>query len=75
MVVPRSMWKSLRTINLIEHRNGEFKRRRKTQGFFSSEDSELLLRYGLLATGQNKMRKIDSWRQLPKLVTNFVKAG
>jgi len=56
---PQEMWKSLRTTNLIERVNGEFRRRVKTQGSFSTEASALVLLYGLIASGTIRMRKID----------------
>jgi transposase-like protein len=61
---PKSMWKCLRTTNPIERVNQEFRRRTKTQGSFTNEDSALVLLYGLFALGQINMRRIDGWRDL-----------
>lgn len=60
---PESQWKSLRTTNVIERLNGEFRRRVKTQGSFPTPESALLMLFGLVASGQIKMRKIDGWQE------------
>jgi transposase-like protein len=65
---PKAMWKSLRTTNPIENLNREFRRRTKTQGSFSTEDSALTLLWGLIAFGQIRMRKIDGFEQTPMLL-------
>jgi transposase-like protein len=65
---PRAMWKSLRTTNPIENLNREFRRRTKTQGSFSTEDSALTLLWGLIAFGQIRMRKIDGHEHVPMLL-------
>ena len=56
---PTEQWKCLRTTNAIERLNEEFRRRVKTQGSFPTEDAAMVLLYGLVATGQIKLRKID----------------
>ena len=56
---PAEQWKCLRTTNAIERLNEEFRRRVKTQGSFPNEDAAMVLLYGLVATGQIKLRKID----------------
>ena len=56
---PPEQWKCLRTTNAIERLNEEFRRRVKTQGSFPTEDAAMVLLYGLVATGQIKLRKID----------------
>ncbi len=61
---PKSMWKSLRTTNLLERINGEFRRRTKTQGSFRDETSALVLLYGLVAVGQIRLRRIDGWHEM-----------
>lgn len=68
---PKAMWKSLRTTNLIERVNEEFRRRVKTQGSFSTEASALVLLYGLIASGTIRMRKIDGYQHLAELATRF----
>jgi transposase-like protein len=64
---PKSQWKCLRTTNPIENVNGAFKRRTKTQGAFTNEDSALVLLYGLFATEQITLRKIDGWKDLNEI--------
>jgi putative transposase len=65
---PKAMWKSLRSTNLIENLNREFRRRTKTQGSFSTEDSALTLLWGLVAFGHIRMRKIDGHRHVSILL-------
>jgi transposase-like protein len=65
---PKAMWKSLRTTNPIENLNREFRRRTKTQGSFSTEDSALTLLWGLTAFGQIRMRKIDGYQHAAMLL-------
>ena len=57
---PAEQWKCLRTTNAIERLNEEFRRRVKTQGSFPAEDAAMVLLYGLVASGQIKLRKIDA---------------
>jgi putative transposase len=66
---PKSLWKSLRTTNALEQINEEFRRRTKMQASLPSEDSVLLLLFGLLRSGKIKMRKIDGWEEMPKRAT------
>jgi transposase-like protein len=61
---PKEQWKSLRTTNIVERLNGEFRRRTKTQGSFSTETSALALLWGLVASGTIEMRKIDGYYKL-----------
>jgi transposase-like protein len=49
---PASQWKALRTTNALERINEEFRRRTKTQASLPSQDSVLLLLFGLLRSGQ-----------------------
>lgn len=65
---PLEMWKSLRTTNMIERVNEEFRRRVKTQGSFPTEASALILLYGLIASGAIRLRKIDGYRRLADVV-------
>ena len=64
---PESQWKALRTTNAIERLNLEFRRRVKTQGSFPTPEAALLVLFGLVASGQVKMRKIDGWKELPEV--------
>ena len=61
---PKSQWKSLRTTNVIERLNGEFRRRVKTQGSLPDAKAAELLLFGLLISGQIHMRRIDGGRDL-----------
>jgi transposase-like protein len=70
---PKSMWKSLRTTNSLENLNREFRRRTKTQASFGTEEAALTLLYGLVAFGQIRLRKIDGYRDLGKLMLERAK--
>jgi len=61
---PASQHKSLRTTNAIERLQEEFRRRIKTQASLPSEKAALLLFFGLFASGQVKMRRIEGWFEL-----------
>ena len=65
--VPKAQWKALRTTNALERINGEFRRRTKTQASLPSHDAVLLLLFGLLRTGQVKLRKMDGWKEMAAL--------
>jgi transposase-like protein len=56
---PAEQWKCLRTTNAIARLNAEFRRRVKTLGSFPTEDAAMVLLYGLVASGQITLRKID----------------
>jgi putative transposase len=62
---PKAMWKSLRTTNMLENLNREFRRRTKTQASFGTEAAALTLLYGLVAFGQIVLRRIDGHEQFP----------
>lgn len=64
---PQSQWKSLRTTNVIERLNGEFRRRVKTQGSLPDAQAAERLLFGLLISGQIHMRRIDGWRDFNQL--------
>lgn len=64
---PESQWKSLRTTNIVERVIEEFRRRVKTQAVLPSQDSALLLLYGLIASGQLKFRKLDGYQELDQV--------
>ena len=64
---PESQWKGLRTTNIVERVNEEFRRRVKTQAVLPSADSALLLLYGLAASGQLKFRKLDGYQELDRV--------
>jgi transposase-like protein len=62
---PTSQWKSLRTTNALERINGEFRRRTKTQASLPGEDAVLLLLFGLLRSGQVKLRRLAGHQGVP----------
>jgi len=62
---PASPWKGLRTTNALERINEEFRRRTKTQASLPNEDAVLLLLFGLLRTGQIRLRRFDGWKAIP----------
>jgi transposase-like protein len=66
---PKQRWKNIRTTIVIERLNGEFHRRVKTQGSLPSENSALVLLYGLVATGQIRLRKIDGYKKLAVVIS------
>jgi transposase-like protein len=61
---PKGQWKTLRTTNVIERLNEEFRRRVKTQGSLPTEDAALTLLFSLVASGQIQLRRIDGWRKI-----------
>jgi len=65
---PKAQWKTLRTTNVIERLNEEFRRRVKTQGALPTEDSAVILLFGLVATGQITLRKLDGYKQLAMVI-------
>ncbi len=65
---PKRQWKTLRTTNVIERLNEEFRRRVKTQGALPTEDAALVLLFGLVVSGQIRLRRLDGWRQIPEIL-------
>ena len=65
---PQSQWKTLRTTNVIERLNEEFRRRVKTQGSLPTEDAALVLLLGLVISGQIRLRRFDGWRDIPAVL-------
>ncbi len=61
MRFPKAQWKAIRTTNIIERLNQEFRRRVKTQGMFPTESSILILLFGVVASGMVKLRKIEGF--------------
>lgn len=66
---PKSQWKALRTTNVIERLNEEFRRRVKTQCSFPDEDSATALLFALVASGRIKLRRLDGWKELADVVS------
>lgn len=65
---PKAMWTSLRTTNIIERLNEEFRRRVKTQASHPNEESVLVLLFGLFATGQIRLRRISGWKEIREAI-------
>lgn len=65
---PTAQWKTLRTTNVIERLNEEFRRRVKTQGALPTDDAAVALLFGLVASGQITLRKLDGWRTLGTVI-------
>ena len=65
---PRAMWKSIRTTNALENLNREFRRRTKTQASFSCEESAVALLFGLIASGQIQLRRVDGYQGLSEVL-------
>jgi transposase-like protein len=61
---PPSQWRSIRTTNAIERLHEEFKRRIKTQTVLPSAETAAMLFWGLMASGQIKLRKVDGWKTI-----------
>jgi putative transposase len=64
---PASQWKALRTTNALERINGEFRRRTKTQASLPSQDAVLLLLFGLLRSGQVKLRALVGYHDMEQV--------
>ena len=64
---PSSQWKALRTTNALERINGEFRRRTKTQASLPSQDAVLLLLFGLLRSGQVKLRALVGYHDMEQV--------
>ena len=62
------MWKSIRTTNALENLNREFRRRTKTQASFTTEASVVALLFGLVASGQIRLRRIDGYQHLADIL-------
>ena len=72
---PKRQWKTLRTTNVIERLNEEFRRRVKTQGALPTEDAALVLLFGLVVSGQIRLRRLDGWRQIPAMLREHRAVG
>ena len=61
---PQPLHESIRTTNIIERINQEFRRRVKTQGPLPSEGAVLRLFFGLLISGNLRMKKVRGFKEL-----------
>ena len=66
---PKSQWKSLRTTNLIERLNQEWRRRIKTQVSFPTESSVLLMLWGLVASGMIRMHRLGGYEDMAQALS------
>jgi transposase-like protein len=64
---PPSQWKALRTTNALERINEEFRRRTKTQASLPGQDAVLLLLFGLLRSGQVKLRALVGYQDMAQV--------
>jgi len=64
---PIAQWNALRTTNALERINEEFRRRVKTQGSLPSQDAVMLLLFGLLRSGQIKLRALVGYHDMGKV--------
>ena len=64
---PPSQWKALRTTNALERINEEFRRRTKTQASLPGQDAVLLLLFGLLRSGQVKLRALVGYQDMEQV--------
>ena len=64
---PSSQWRALRTTNALERINEEFRRRTKTQASLPSQDAVLLLLFGLLRSGQIRLRTLDGYQDMKEV--------
>jgi putative transposase len=72
---PESQWRTLRTTNVIERLNGEFRRRVKTQCSLCTEDAAVVVLYSLVACGHIKLRKLDGYDRLVNVVGRVQQAA
>jgi len=72
---PKAQWKTLRTTNVVERLNEEFRRRVKTQGSLPTEDAALILLFSLVVSGQIRLRRIDGWRKIAVVLSRRASAA
>jgi len=61
---PAAQWRCLRTTNAIERIFGEFRRRTKTQGAFTTPEAMVTVLWGTLATGGIRLRKLHGYKTM-----------
>ncbi len=72
---PKAQWKTLRTTNVIERLNEEFRRRVKTQGSLPTEDAALILLFSLVVSGQITLRKIDGHAAMAAVISKQLRSA
>lgn len=70
---PQPQWKTIRTTNVVERLNGEFRRRVKTQCSLCTEDAAVVVLFSLVATGQIRLRKLDGYERIANVVSTKLK--
>ena len=60
---------------MIERLHEEFRRRVKTQGSLPTEDAALVLLFGLVVSGQVRLRRLDGWRQIPAMLRSTARSA
>jgi putative transposase len=75
LTFPKAQWKTLRTTNVIERLNEEFRRRVKTQSSLPTEDAALILLFGLVVSGQIKLRKIDGHEKMATVISKRLRSA
>jgi hypothetical protein len=53
---------------VLERLHEEFRRRVKTQSSLPTEGAALVLLFGLVASGQIRLRLLDGWRRIPAVL-------
>ena len=72
---PKEQWKTIRTTNVIERLNEEFRRRVKTQGSLPSESGAVILLYSLIASGQINLRRLDGYEKIADVLAQEERAA
>jgi transposase-like protein len=65
---PKEQWKTIRTTNVIERLNEEFRRRVKTQCSFPSESCAVIPLDSRVASGQINLRRLDGYEKIADLL-------
>jgi len=72
---PKDQWRTIRTTNVIERLNGEFRRRVKTQASMPTEDAAIVILFSLVASGQVRLRRIDGFASIARVISQTLKAA
>ena len=72
---PKEQWKTIRTTNVIERINEEFRRRVKTQCSFPTDSCAVILLYSLVASGQINLRRLDGYEKIADVLAQEAEAA
>jgi transposase-like protein len=72
---PPPQWKTLRTTNAIERLNEDCRRRVKTQGALPTEEAAIVLLFGLVVSGQIRLRKLDGYPKLAAVLRARIRSA